>query len=151
MARGLARCVRVQGATRPAAPCSDSSLTPALLSSYGVQDGGGNLALTPGVPTQIGMLSNLVILNLNHCGFSGTIPTEVGSFSILNHFLLRGTTLGMEAVTNRFSGPVQARYVRIVVSGWHGHVSMRTGVVVFVARGGCGLPHLCPGGILSLL
>ena len=31
-------------------------------------------------------------------------------------------------VTNHFSGPVQARYVRIVVGGWHGHVSMRAGV-----------------------
>ena len=67
---------------------------------------GGNQALNPGLPTQIGLLSNLKALSLDHCGFSGTVPTQVGGLRSLQHFLLRGTTLGLEAVTNRFSGTI---------------------------------------------
>mgnify|MGYP006147928421 CR=1 FL=1 len=63
---------------------------------------GGNLALTPGLPTQIGMLANMVNLKLDSCGFSGTVPTQVGELTALNNFLLRGTTLGLQPVTNRF-------------------------------------------------
>jgi len=67
---------------------------------------GGNLALNPGIPTQIGMLTQLSTLKLDSCGFSGTVPTQVGELGNLNLFLLRGTTQGLMPVTNRFSGTI---------------------------------------------
>ena len=64
----------------------------------------GNQALNPGIPTQLGLLTNLKAISLDHCGFSGTVPTEVGELTQLQHFLLRGTTLGLQPVTMRLSG-----------------------------------------------
>jgi hypothetical protein len=40
---------------------------------------GGNLNLNPGMPTQIGMLANILTLKVDSCGFSGTVPTQVGA------------------------------------------------------------------------
>ena len=51
---------------------------------------GGNQNLNPGLPTEIGLLTNLQILKLDKCGFSGTVPTEVGELLNLEHFLLLG-------------------------------------------------------------
>ena len=41
---------------------------------------------------------------INGCGFSGTLPTQIGQASLLQTLYVRGTTAGLEAVTNRFSG-----------------------------------------------
>jgi len=65
---------------------------------------GGNLDLNPGLPSEIGMLTHLHQLKLDHCGFSGTLPIELGALTKLQHFLARGTTHGLQDVTNRFSG-----------------------------------------------
>ena len=65
-----------------------------------------NLNLNPGLPAEIGLLTNLKVLKLDRCGFSGTIPPSIGELSQLEHFLARGTTAGLRAVTNRFSGTI---------------------------------------------
>ena len=73
----------------------------------------GNLQLNPGLPSEVGLLTNLVTLKLDHCGFSGTVPTQVGELHKLESLLLRGTTKGLEAVTNRFSGTIPTEIGRL--------------------------------------
>jgi len=65
---------------------------------------GGNLALNPGIPTQLGLLGRLVNLNINHCGFSGTIPTQIGDLSRLSMLYMHGTNAGLQGVSMRLSG-----------------------------------------------
>jgi hypothetical protein len=141
--------------------------------NFGTPPGdGANLALNPGLPTQIGLLTHLVALKFDGSGFMGTVPTQVrghdrqmrhaavlrkrtagplfascltplspatasltqrtlcphmqclvclacsrcpfplawfaqvGELTRLEHLLLRGTTLGLEAISNRFSGTI---------------------------------------------
>ena len=96
---------------------------------------GGNLALNPGLPSEIGMLTNLHVLKLDHCGFSGTIPAEIGELRKLEHLLLRGTTAGLQDVTNRFSGtlPTQVR---------EGHLGASCGIGLRERRAGrCQMGH----------
>ena len=63
-----------------------------------------NLNLNPGLPAEIGLLTRLESLKLDYCGFSGTIPPSIGELRYLEQFLARGTTVGLNAATNRFSG-----------------------------------------------
>ena len=63
-----------------------------------------NLALNPGLPSEIGMLTHLKILKLQHSGFSGTLPTEIGELTHLERLWARGSMTGLEPVTTRFSG-----------------------------------------------
>ena len=65
-----------------------------------------NLVLNPPIPTQIGQLSQLKVLNLDYSGFEGTIPTQIGQLSLLQNLFARSKRVPTDGNTNRLSGTV---------------------------------------------
>jgi len=84
---------------------------------------GGNLALNPGIPTQLGLLGRLVNFNINHCGFSGTVPTQIGELTRLQMLYTQGTNAGLQGVSNRLSGtlPTQIGKLNSLMTFQAGH------------------------------
>jgi len=65
-----------------------------------------NLALNPPIPTELGLLSNLRVVNLDYSGFEGTLPTEIGQLSLLHHFFARSKIRPLDPNSNRISGTI---------------------------------------------
>ena len=53
------------------------------------------------MPTEIGNLTNLNILNLHHNQFSGELPTEIGNLTNLTTLDLRFNQFSGETIRNR--------------------------------------------------
>merc|ERR1711937_1062923 len=59
---------------------------------------------------QIGLLSNLRVLNLDYSGFEGFLPSQIGQLTLLQSLLVRGRNQPKVDATNRVSGTLPTEF-----------------------------------------
>jgi len=72
-----------------------------------------NVALNAPLPTEIGLLTNMKVLNLDMSAFEGTIPTQVGELSLLQNIFARGKFKPHDANHNKISGTLPTQIGRL--------------------------------------
>jgi len=60
--------------------------------NFGSIPDANNWAMHPPIPTEIGLLEKLQVLNIDHCRFQGIIPTELFECRAMKNFYARGGT-----------------------------------------------------------
>ena len=63
-----------------------------------------NLLLNPPIPTELGLLTRMEVINFDFSGFEGTLPTQIGQLSKLRHLFMRGKLKPYDPTSNRISG-----------------------------------------------
>lgn len=119
-----------------------------------------HFSLSATIPTELGELTNLEVLELHGLGLTGPIPTELGKLTNLKHLLLghngrqNATTQGIEeGLTGELSGDFLAQmpnltalditYNRLQLLNFSTHPSLKLVNMVFMGTNGTDAIYIC--------